>query len=300
MRKYLVLLVVIFLLTSSFFSQETVRPVTRMPNQNPAEREYSRIPSQSRAFFPFKAKRTKDQEKRLKPSADDTLRFADFLKQPKTGIFRLINDLGCESNVYVIRADEHCQNTIPGGSFYSFREKEYTTIYLSDLRLKDGLLISDGILSQNILVKLGDIPLEDLSITSGGMNYLTGFVPEVLSSQATKQYIEIVKGIRAGKYEYRKVLPATVNNTYAIRIIAYHGSVYRNFRGWFFNLLDGDSRVDLTIGFRIIRKETDGNLTILWKEINRQKSPKLKNDKKKTPVPRPIVPEISERTMAGE
>lgn len=289
MKKYMVVAMISCLFTTLCFSQDLSGSANRTSNQNPYERETNRGTSQSRNFFPFKAKRTKDQEKRLKPDAEDVARFAGFLKQSKTGIFRLINDLGCESNVYVIRADENCRNSIPGGSFYSFREKEYTTIYLSDLRLKDGLLISDGILSQNILVRLGDVPLENLSIVSEGMRYLTEFVPEVTSSRATKQYIEIVKGVRADKYEYRKVIPAILDNTYAIRIIAYHGNVYRNFRGWFFDLISGDNRTDLIIGFRIIRKEHDGDITILWKELNRQKSPKLKNDKNKELRVRPPV-----------
>lgn len=297
MKKCLVLIIISFLLTSSLFSQDKSDSIPSASSQNTSQREKSRVPPQSRSFFPFKAKRTKDQEKRLKPSEEDQARFSDFLKQSKTGIIRLVNDKECESNVYVIRVDENCQNTIPGGSFYSFREKEYTTIYLSDLRLKDGLLITDGILSQNILVRLGDVPLENLSVDSVGMKYLTDFVPEVMSSQATKQYIEIVKGIRADKYEYRKVIPALEQNTYALRIIAYHGNVYRSFRGWFFNLLDGDKRIDLIVGFRIVRKEKDGNITILWKELTRKKSPKLKNDKKKEIKSKPI--ELSSNRTLG-
>ena len=286
---YFVLTVIIFLFMTSAFSQMAPQPVQGTSTQNPNERRPGRDSSRGRNFFPFKAKRYKVQENRLKPNPEDVAKFAEFLKQSKTGIFRLVNDFGCESNVYVIKVDENCRNSIPGGSFYSFREKEYTTAYLSDLRLKDGLIITDGILSQNILVRLGDIPLENLSINSEGMKYLIDFVPEIQSSEATKQYIDIVKGVRKENHEYRKVLPSVENNTYAIRIIAYRGSVYRNFRGWFFDLLAGDNRVDLTIGFRIVRKDPDGSLTLLWKELERKKAPKLKNDKKKNTRPKPVT-----------
>ena len=281
MRKYLVLAVIQFLFVSTVFSQTNQLPMPKPPNAKPSERNTTREALQNRNFFPFKAKRSKDQEKRLKPNQEDLVKYAEFLKHSKTGIFRLVNDFDCESNVYVIKVDENCRNSIPGGSFYSFREKEYTTAYLADLRLKDGLIISDGILSQNILVRLGDVPLETLSVGSEGMRFLTEFVPEAQSSAATKQYIDIVKGIRTENHEYRKVLPSILNNTYAIRIIAYRGSVYRNFRGWLFDLLAGDNRVDMTIGFRIIRKDADGSITLLWRELERKKAPKLKNDKKK-------------------
>jgi hypothetical protein len=301
MRNCFIFFIILINASFSLIAQTTVSTPQQTPgstDQNPAERNRStRNSAAGRNFFPFKAKRNKDQERRLKPSAEDVAKYSEFLKQPKTGIFRLVNDLECESDVYVIRVDENCRNSIPGGSFYSFREKEHTTAYLADLRLKDGLMISDGILSQNILVRLGDFPLENLSVDTGGMQFLTNFVPEAQSSEATKQYIEIVRGIRTENHEYRKVLPSILNNTYAIRIIAYRGSVYRTFRGWLFDLLAGDNRVDLTIGFRVVRKDADGGITLLWKELDRKKSPKLKNEKKKK-APVRSAPFISNKQIA--
>lgn len=300
MRKNSVLVVMVLLITSSILSQAPLNPTPKLPKpneQNSNERASNRDRTRNYNFFPFKAKRTKDQDKKLRPRAEDLVKYADFLKQPRTGIFRLMNDAECDSNVYVIRVDENCQNTIPGSSFYSFREKEYTTHYLADIRFKDGLLITDGLLSQNILVRLGDTPLQNLTTDSQGMKFLVNFVPETLNTAATKQYVEIVKGIRADTYEYRKVLPASENMTYAMRIVAYRGSFYRSFRGWIYDLISGDHRIDLILGFRIVRKEADGSVTILWKEIDRKKSPKLKYDKKKEIHTRPkgFVPD---RTVA--
>lgn len=298
MRKSLVLMVINLLFMASAFSQTPPRTVSRTPDRNPYEQRANRDVSQRPNFFPFKAKRTKDQDKKLRPSAEDLAKYADFLKQSRTGIFRLMNDVGCDSNVYVIRVDDGCKNAIPGGSFYSFREREYTTAYLADIRFRDGLLISDGLLSQNILVRLGNVPLENLSTESQGMKFLIDFVPETLNTAATRQYIEIVKGVRADRYEYRKVLPASENMTYAMRIVAYRGSFYRSFRGWIFDLISGDHRVDLIVGFRVVRKDEDGSVTILWKELERKKSPKLKYDKNKDTTVRPKA-FVPDRTVAG-
>ena len=301
MRKNLVLAVMSFLLTSSIFSQVSLNPApnpSRPNEQISNERPSNRGRTRNLNFFPFKAKRSKDQDKKLRPSAEDLAKYADFLKQPRTGIFRLLNDAQCDSNVYVIRVDDGCKNAIPGSSFYSFREREYTTAYLADIRFKDGLLITDGILSQNILVRLGDTSLENLSTNSQGMKFLVDFVPETLNTAATRQYIEIVKGIRADRYEYRKVLPAAENMTYAIRIIAYRGSFYRSFRGWIFDLISGDDRFDLIVGIRVVRKDDDGSITLLWKELERKKSPKLKYDKNKDTNVRPKG-FVSDRNVAG-
>lgn len=285
------------------FSQVIERPLAPAQINSEKRNSYeqrSESPSPSSrnsTFFPFKVKRTKDQENRLKPNSEDLIKYADFLKQPKTGIIRLISDLGCESNVYVIRVDEACSNTIPGGSYYSFREKEYTTAYLADIRFKQGLLISDGVLSQNILVKLGDISLEDISLESEGIKYLTEFIPEKINTTATKQFMEIVKGVRVRNHEYRKVIPAFEHTSYAIRIVAYRGSIYRNFRGWFFDLLAGDKRVDMILAFRVVRKDSDGSITLLWKELDRKKAPKIEYEKKKKNAPQ-SAPYISNKTVA--
>ncbi len=230
-------------------------------------------------YLPYKAQRTKEQNEKLRPRAEDIFKFAEFLKEPKTGIFRLMNDLGCDSNSYVFLADEKCGNAIPGSSFYSFRTKEYSTSYRADIRLKDNFLISDGLLSQNILVSLGDISLEDVTLKSNGMKFLVSFVPEEWNYSANKQSFEITRGVRKDLFEYRKVLPALENQTYGLRIIAYRGSFYRSFRGRIYDLLAGDKRIDLVVVFRIIRKDSDSSVTLLWKELTRKKSPKLKYKK---------------------
>lgn len=228
----------------------------------------------------FKQKRNKEQQKRLFPNTEDSIRYTAFLQQPKTGLIRLTEDIGCDANALILRADEECLNSIPGGSFYSFRERDYSSSALADIRLKDGLFITDGILSQNILVNLGDTSLESLSVNSDGMKFLADFVPEPDSKDATSQYIKLTRGIRVGKFEYFKVLPAAVNTTYAMRLVAYRGKFLRLYRGFVYDALSGDDRSDLVLAFRIVRKE-NGSVTLLWKELERKKAPKIVNSSRK-------------------
>lgn len=272
MKKYLILIIlaILFILPLSLFSQSTQE-----------SRSSRGITTNQRGYFPFKPKHTKDEKEKLAPNAEDKLKYASFLKDDKTGIFRLMNDVECAENLYVIRVDEGCSEFIQGSSFYSFRKKEYTSAHLSDIRFKDGLLITDAVFSQNILVRLGDVSLENVALNSDGMKFLTDFVPEELNTKATKQYVEIVKGIRSNKYEYRKAIPAIINNTYAMRIVAYRGNLYKRFHGWAYDLLAGDNRSDLIVAFRIIRKDSDGTISIIWKELERKKSPKIKYERKK-------------------
>ena len=231
--------------------------------------------------FPHRKKQSKEQKQRLLPNNEDLVKHAQFLEQPDAGIFRLLPDLNCDENPLVIRADEQCLRAIPDSSFYSFREREYTRELLSDIRLENNHLITNGIMAQGILVSLGDVSLENVSLKSEGLAFLNAYLPHSSATEAQKQFLEIAKGVSAGNYTYRKAFPVKVNTTFAMRIIAYRGSIYRTFRGYRYDLLEGDKRIDLTLAFRIIRKSADGGITLLWKELERKKSPRIEFGKKK-------------------
>lgn len=231
---------------------------------------------------------TKEQraaiKKALSPNAEDSEKYKTFLQQSNTGLFRLFPDFGCEDEKLTIRVDGNCVNQIPGTWFYSFRRKGYSEgLRFRDLHFIDGNLVSRGILLQGILVNLGDVPLETVLPSSGGVKFLLDFKPGSQSEEAKKQYAEFNKGIETGGYRYANSLKADENKTYALRVIAYRSKVDQS-EAWeqptadkfrfYANALDG-KRIDLTVAFRIIRKDEDGNITILWKEINRGESPKF-------------------------
>lgn len=208
-------------------------------------------------------------DKILAPNEEDLIKYKDFLQQPNTGIFRLFPDIDCASNG-VLRVDGNCANSVPDKWQYSFRWKDYG----EDIQFKDGKLISNGYRSQGILTKLGDVSLENISTASGGMKFLLDFKPQVVGEEAKKQKAHISRGIEADGYNYTNNLKADENMTYALRLIAYRYKL---------GLSSGtNKRIDLTVSFRIVRRDDDGSITILWKELNRQKAPKLvfaKNEK---------------------
>lgn len=262
---------IIFVLTCCALQTFSQRENQSLPNVN--------IPGRF-GNFPFRKRANKEQKKQLQGNSQDLFKYAPFLQQPKTGMFRLLPDLGCEENDLILRADETCLKSIPESSFYSFREEEHTAEIISDLRLKNNYLVSDGILSTGILVNLGDIELGRITLESDGIGFLKEFVPQKLNREASKQSQEIVKGIKSGKYLYKRFVPAVENNTYAFRIVAYKGNVFRSYRGFRFDLLEGDKRIDMILAFRVIRKDKDGSITVLWKELQRKESPKLEYPKR--------------------
>lgn len=223
------------------------------------------------------------------PSPEDFTKYKEFLKQPKTGLFRLFPDLGCDSK-NLVRVDGDCANAVTSSWAYSFRRKDYIPDFL-DITLKDGNLIADGFLSQEILVSLGNMPLENVSLTSKGMKFLVEFKPETRIKDASRQFKEIAKTIDSVGFRYGKNLRADLNTTYGARIVAYRNDDKKIARISYYSMsaderkflgLEDDKRVDLTIAFRIVRKDADENITILWKELAQQNAPKIvfaKNEK---------------------
>lgn len=240
------------------------------------EQKIAKFTFGSRSYFPIRRKPTKEQKRILLPSDQDAQAYAQFLGQPGTGIFRLLPDLECEANTLVIKATETCLNAIPESSFYSFREQEHSQEILADIRLKNNHLISDGILSQGILTELGDVALGNVTVASKGLKFLNEYAPQSFSKEAQKQFVQMTKGVKSNDYEYKKIVPAKENTTYAMRVVAYKGNIIRSFKGYRFDLLAGDKRIDLILAFRIIRQDKDGAVTIVWKELARKESPKLK------------------------
>lgn len=236
----------------------------------------------SRVYFPFRKKPSKEQRRKLQPQAEDAARYAQLLAAPRTGIFRLLPDSGCEANTLVIKADENCLNRIPESSFYSFRENEHAQEILADIRLQNDYLISDGIFSQGLLVNLGDVRLEDVTTATAGLKFLNEYAPQTMSREAFKQSSQMERGVESGGFVYRKVARVAENSTYALRVVAYKGSIFKSFRGFYFDLLAGDKRIDQTLAFRVVRRDPDGGVTIVWRELVRREAPRIKFEKRKS------------------
>lgn len=236
---------------------------------------------------PTKKPLTKTEQATIKailaPDAEDAAKYKNFLNQKNTGLFRLFPNLGCESS-NAARAESDCKTLVSGSWSYSFRREDYSDIDFPDVQFEDGNLISKGFLAQGILVRLGDIPLEAVTPRSDGVKFLLGFAPANQIGAAKKQFVQISKGVAGdGGYRYSNSVRAEENTTYVLRAIAYRAAVdtqgLPNFVApHVFNLIylnDIDKREDLTVAFRVVRRDENGGITILWKELTRQNSPKI-------------------------
>jgi hypothetical protein len=232
------------------------------------------------------AKEKKKIEALRTPDAEDLNTYSAFLSQPDTGIVRLLPDFNCESK-YVVRVDGKCANSLPGASYHRFRNDSIS----GDILFMDGVLFAEGFFSNSIMTGLGDLPLDQITPTTGGMKFLTDFEPGRDIESAKKQYSEVLKGVKTDGHVYANRLLAVPGMTYALRIIAYKNgnNVVKRLNRYalleiapppesqdmMFLALKEDNRVDLTVIFRIIRGGADGSITLIWKELGRKEAPEL-------------------------
>ncbi|HEY0429659.1 MAG TPA: hypothetical protein VGC76_17895 [Pyrinomonadaceae bacterium] len=227
---------------------------------------------------PLYRKPTKQELKRVAPDSGLLQKFADFLRQENTGLFKFVADYGCAENPKIITATENCLKfTMPGaGNSYSFRTNNYRLRRLADLTFTGKFFYVSGVLTHGILVNVGDVPLENISLQTIGTKYLNEFQPAPDLEKAIELDRQLIDGVEKDGFLYSRASAVLENTTYVLRSIAYNGKSFRAVRGITYNELDFDKRKDITVAFRIIRRDGDGSVTILWKELSRKDSPKIK------------------------
>jgi hypothetical protein len=184
----------------------------------------------------------------LSPSAKDLAAFAEFLKQPNTGLFRLFPG-GLYEDKLSIRG---------GGAYYSFARLTHEYGAGHDIELKPVRHPNDYVpppiaeyyflTGHGFIAVLGNVPLEKVTLEHKGVKFLAEYNPPSTIAEFSAEQRRTRRGIDKNGYGYNRTAPVTVNYTYALRSINYGQS-------------------DLLIVFRVVRKEINGSLVILWKTL---------------------------------
>lgn len=187
------------------------------------------------------------EEELLAPSAEDRARFAEFLSQRDTGIARLMP-----------REKYRDKLTIrEGGAYYSFTRQSNSYDGDPQIALEQGML-STGFAGADFgfLTSMGDAPLEQVGLASQAVSYLAEFVAPAPELSAREQQRRTSAGFIDAGQTYRRSLPVVINHTYIVRSISYE-------------------RFDVLVAFRVVRKDTDGSLILLWKKLKEFPTPFL-------------------------
>ena len=184
----------------------------------------------------------------LLPSEEDQAVYANFLKQPDTGLIRLLP-----------REEYDCKiisSVRGGGSYYSFTERSNEYGY-SDINLEQGNL-KTGFAGANygMLTMLGDVPLESVSLETTATNILAVHQPAASEPNARIEQRRWSNGTIVEGATFKDRLPLKANTTYLLRAVLY-------------------SSHDSLVAFRVVRIDSDGSATILWKLLKNYPVPQL-------------------------
>jgi hypothetical protein len=183
----------------------------------------------------------------LAPSEEDRKAYAEFLAQPDSGLVRLLPREKWDGKL----------STRGGGAFYSFAKRTHEYGYGTDISLEQDYL-SAGFAgaSFGFMVNLGDVPVETLSEEAEAVRFMASFQTPSPEPEARKAQRLFDEGARSGEWTYKNHLPVVAGSTYALRSVNYETS-------------------DVLVAFRVVRKDSDGSVVLLWKLLRKYPKPSL-------------------------
>lgn len=186
----------------------------------------------------------------LSVSAEDREAHAEFLAQKGTGLVRLLPR----------EKWDHKLSVKGGGAYYSFARLSHEYGQGSDIVLEQNQLgVGFAGADFGLLVNLGNVPLETLTLETEGVRYLANFDAPAAEPEARAQHRRVGVGFEADGLTYKSRQPVFAKQTYALRSISY-------------------DRSDVLVAFRVVRKDSDGSVVLLWKMLKKFPKPELQRE----------------------
>ena len=256
------------MIASICYGQEPrVVPAPSQPSPDRRVRDQVLYPRARRDIYVAPYEPTKSEKKLLAPAAEDVQRFAEFLRQPDTGLVRMFP--AGRWRVVSVEQLERGQNPgfISFASKYSFTKTKhghslqgYVDPGLGWAEIKfegEALTTAFTRSSVGLLVSLGDMPLEKITVATPGAAAIADFSAPRDYTEEQSYSRACREGFELNGFIYRSSLPVTVNSTYVLRSI-------------------NNKRADIFVALRIVREDEDGSLTMLWRKLKSNPKPSWK------------------------
>jgi hypothetical protein len=239
------------------------RSMERENDRFKRESEWRRERRSSSALpLPPARKMTAAHKQRLYPSEAERASFAALLREKGTGLLRLLPYTVCVVDARILNVAGTCLDQVPpvkgGGSFYSFRDKKHHHPIHADIALRDNLF-NAGFMKHTLgmLTTLGDVPLDAVTLESRAVRPFLKLAPAGTLSETEQAFKRSRAWLEAPAYTYGATAPARANTTYVLRSVAFEPT--RN------------KPSDVFVAFRVTRRDADGAVTIVWKQLQKPK-----------------------------
>ena len=258
------------------------KKAAEMSLQRSDEKRFARDENNAALYFNSEQELPAAEKKVLTVEAVELQKYEEFLRQPNTGLFKLLNYQEAKAGL----ADAKSQFAYPhlrgGGAFYSFSKRNHNADEWAQIRLLKGVLqgaytemkrttvVNSGGAPQSfvyvsgnslsVLALIGDVALESVSLQTPALQALATIQPPVQYQDFLQQVKVYGAGVNTGTMRIQSLLPAQVNATYVMRTMSF-------------------KRADMMIAFRIVQQDSHGNLHILWKQLQSLPLAELKGKK---------------------
>ena len=190
----------------------------------------------------------------LEPTAEDRAQFATLLSEPNTGLIRLLPREKFDSSI--VKDKTKTLMTKGGGAYYSFKRSTHEYGYGSDIELSSNhLSVGFAGYDYGMMLKLGDIGLEDLTLQLPAVRTLLDYTPAKTEADARTEHRKFGMGADVQGFVFKDRLPLEINTTYLLRSLTYPDS-------------------DIAVAFRVVRKDTDDSVIVAFKVLKDFSTPK--------------------------
>jgi hypothetical protein len=105
-----------------------------------------------------------------------------------------------------------------------------------------------------MLLKLGDVPLQNVSLDTQAAAFVASYAPPITDHEIRNEQRRFGMGVTIQAVELKNRLPVEANTTYLLRSIIF-------------------DRTDVLVAVRVIRKDSDGSVVVLWKRLMKYSTP---------------------------
>ncbi len=225
-------------------------------------------------------------QEKLLIAVDDKLleKYSAFLKQPNTGIVKLLSFQENKLAVNDVRTQSAFPNIPGSGTYYSFVKRNHIADEWAQIRLYDSVFLpaysemkrttiaSSGGAAQSftytsgnefaVFAELGNMPLENVNLEHPALKFLLDFLPPKDTIELANQRKILRTGIVKDNLRFQGGALSKTDTTYAMRSINY-------------------KKTDAVYIFRVINQSNDGSVLLLWKQLKSFSPNELKFLKRK-------------------
>jgi hypothetical protein len=216
----------------------------------------AQTPSREEVLEKIKAKRAELvalEKTYLAPAEEDQVQYAAFIRTPNSGLVRLLPRETFDTEAYTDQA--RAIITRGGGAYFSFTKLTHEYGAASDIQLgQNEFSVGFAGWNHGFLTNLGDVPLETVNAENSLVAIFAAYQPPHEETPVRTEQRRFGLGTQLDNVPVKSRVPVKLNSTYLLRSVTYR-------------------EADVLVAFRVVRTDSDGSVTILWKLVKKLPAP---------------------------